>query len=182
MQRLYTNIKSIYRGYPAPIHHMELWYIVSWDNTFINYKAKLYTHMHLYNICLQSSTIKPLEKMPFIQQQLVLGNGIEVRDGISTVHHLASTYSFDCFQTKCIRRRQWPLPGSVMSGGTELLPSHTGLGFPHGTSGKEPACQCRRHETHVQSLGREDLLEKGMATHSSILAWRIPRTEEPDGL
>ena len=33
-------------------------------------------------------------------------------------------------------------------------------------------------ETQVQSLGREDLLEKGMATHSSILAWRIPWTEE----
>ena len=37
-------------------------------------------------------------------------------------------------------------------------------------------------ETWVQSLGREDPLEKGMATHSSILAWRIPWTEEPDGL
>ena len=37
-------------------------------------------------------------------------------------------------------------------------------------------------ETLVQSLGGEDPLEKGMATHSSILAWRIPRTEEPDGL
>ena len=34
-------------------------------------------------------------------------------------------------------------------------------------------------ETRVQSLGWEDTLEKEMATHSSILAWRIPRTEEP---
>ena len=34
-------------------------------------------------------------------------------------------------------------------------------------------------ETQVQSLGWEDPLEKGMATHSSILAWRIPLTEEP---
>ena len=34
----------------------------------------------------------------------------------------------------------------------------------------------------VQSLGQEDLLEEGMATHSSILAWRIPQTEEPDQL
>ena len=38
------------------------------------------------------------------------------------------------------------------------------------------------HETRVQSLGQEDLLEKEMATHSSILAWRIPWTEEPGGL
>ena len=37
-------------------------------------------------------------------------------------------------------------------------------------------------ETLVRSLNREDLLEKGMATHSSILAWRIPWTEEPGGL
>ena len=37
-------------------------------------------------------------------------------------------------------------------------------------------------ETWIQSLGREDPLEKGMATHSSILAWRIPWTEDPGGL
>ena len=36
--------------------------------------------------------------------------------------------------------------------------------------------------TQVQSLGQEDPLEKGMATHSSILAWRIPGTVEPGGL
>ena len=37
-------------------------------------------------------------------------------------------------------------------------------------------------ETPVRSLGREDPLEKGMATHSSILAWEIPQTEVPGGL
>ena len=47
------------------------------------------------------------------------------------------------------------------------------MGFPGGASGKESACQCRRHETWVQSLGQKDPLEEGMATHSSILAWRI---------
>ena len=39
-----------------------------------------------------------------------------------------------------------------------------------------------RQETRVQSLGQEDPLEKGMAAHSSILAWRIPWIEEPGGL
>ena len=39
-----------------------------------------------------------------------------------------------------------------------------------------------QEETRVQSLGQEDPLEKGMVTHSSILAWRIPWTEEPGGL
>ena len=37
-------------------------------------------------------------------------------------------------------------------------------------------------ETRIQSLGREDLLEKEMATHSNILAWEIPWMEEPGGL
>ena len=44
-------------------------------------------------------------------------------------------------------------------------------GFLSDTSGKEPACQCRRlKETLIQSLGREDPLEEGVATHCSILA------------
>ena len=38
------------------------------------------------------------------------------------------------------------------------------------------------YEIWVQSLGLEDLLEKGMTTHSSVLVWRIPWTEEPGGL
>ena len=37
-------------------------------------------------------------------------------------------------------------------------------------------------ETWVRSLGQEDPLERGTATHSSVLAWRIPMTEEPGGL
>ena len=44
-----------------------------------------------------------------------------------------------------------------------------------------PAMQ-EPQETQVQSLGQEDPVEDGMATHSSILAWRIPWTEEPSGL
>ena len=47
---------------------------------------------------------------------------------------------------------------------------------------KEPTGQCRRHEKRVRSLGWEDPLEKEMATHSSILAWRILWTDEPGGL
>ena len=40
----------------------------------------------------------------------------------------------------------------------------------------------KTRETQVQSLGQEDLLEKEMVTHSSILAWKIPWTEEPGRL
>ena len=42
--------------------------------------------------------------------------------------------------------------------------------FPGGTIGEEPGCQWRRYEAQVQTLGREDPLEEGMATHSSVLA------------
>ena len=53
------------------------------------------------------------------------------------------------------------------------------MGFPGGSDGKEAAAM---QETWVQSLCQEDLLEKGMAIHSSILAWRIPWIEEPGWL
>ena len=49
---------------------------------------------------------------------------------------------------------------------------------PDGSDDSLPAVW----ETWVRYLGQEDPLEKGMATHSSILAWRIPWTEEPGGL
>ena len=53
-------------------------------------------------------------------------------------------------------------------------------GFPDGSLGKESACKAG--ETQVHSRGQEDLLEEEMATCSSILAWKIPWTEEPGGL
>ena len=52
-------------------------------------------------------------------------------------------------------------------------------GFPGGSKVKNPPVM---QETWVQSLGGEDPLEECMATHSSILAWRFPWTEEPCGL
>ena len=53
----------------------------------------------------------------------------------------------------------------------------TRLLCPWGSPDKNTGVNCR--ETQVQSLGREDLLEKEMATHSSILAWKNPMDEEP---
>ena len=47
---------------------------------------------------------------------------------------------------------------------------------------KNPLANAGDIKDWVQSLGQEDPLEKGMATHSSVLAWEIPRTEEPGGL
>ena len=57
------------------------------------------------------------------------------------------------------------------------------LGYPVGSSGKEPVCLLQEtQETWVQFLGQEDPLEKEIATHSRILAWEIPWTEKPGGL
>ena len=60
-----------------------------------------------------------------------------------------------------------------------LLPILWGLDFPGSSDGKASACNAG---DLVRSLGQEDTLEKAMATHYSISAWRIPWTEEPHGL
>ena len=56
------------------------------------------------------------------------------------------------------------------------------MGFPTGSVVKNPPAMQELQETWVQSLGWKDPLEEGMATHSSLLAWRIPWTEEPGRL
>ena len=56
------------------------------------------------------------------------------------------------------------------------------MGFPSGSAVKNPPAIQKTQERWVQSMDREDRLEEGVATHSSILAWRIPWTEEPGGL
>ena len=62
------------------------------------------------------------------------------------------------------------------------------VGFPCGSDGKESACKAgdlgsiSGFNPWVQSLGQEDPLEKEIATHSGILAWEMPGTEEPGGL
>ena len=66
-------------------------------------------------------------------------------------------------------------------------PPGKGIGYPLQSSWASLVTQMVNNppamwETWVQSLGWEDPLEEGMATHSSILAWRIPWTEEPGGL
>ena len=78
-------------------------------------------------------------------------------------------------------------PGGVQSIGLQRVRHDCAantctLGFPGSTSGKEPTRQRRRHKTQVRSLSQEDPLKKGMASHSSILVWRMPWTEEPGGL
>ena len=71
----------------------------------------------------------------------------------------------------------WTIGGRIL---TKLsIANLANSGFPDGSGVKNlPPIQ----ETHVQSLGWEDPLDKEMETHSRILAWEIPWTEEPGGL
>ena len=59
---------------------------------------------------------------------------------------------------------------------------HMGRGFHSGSSAKNLPIMQEPQETWVQSLGQEEPLEEGVATHPSIRAWRIPWTKEPGGL
>ena len=54
--------------------------------------------------------------------------------------------------------------------------------IPGGSVVKNLPAMKEMQKMKIQSLGQEDPLEEGMATHSSVLAWRIPWTEEPGGL
>ena len=54
--------------------------------------------------------------------------------------------------------------------------------FPGGSVVRTLPAMKEPQEMQVRSLGREDALEEGTATHSSVLAWRIPWTEDPGGL
>ena len=56
------------------------------------------------------------------------------------------------------------------------------MGFPSDSVVKNPSAMQEAQEMRVSSLGWEDPLEEEMATHSSILAWRIPWTQAPGGL
>ena len=56
------------------------------------------------------------------------------------------------------------------------------MAFPMAQWVTNPSVMRKTQETQVQSLGQEDPLEEGTGTHSSVLAWRTPWTEEPGGL
>ena len=63
-----------------------------------------------------------------------------------------------------------------------MVATHTHRGFPSGWAVKNLLAMQETQETRLKSLGQEDSLEEGLATHSSILAWRIPWTEDPSVL
>ena len=83
------------------------------------------------------------------------------------------------------RRAWWATVHRAAKSQTPLkcLSVHSRLtGFPGGSKVKNLSAVQETRETWVQSPGQEDPLEEGMATHSSILAWKIPWVEEPGRL
>ena len=102
---------------------------------------------------------------------------------------------FDPWVGKISWQRKWQptpvfLPGNYHGerslvgyspwGCKELDTTEATESFPGGASGKEPTCQCMRlKKCWFDPPDQEDPLEGGVATHSSVLAWRIPWTEEP---
>ena len=109
------------------------------------------------------------------------------------------TFHFHAFEKKMATQSNvlaWRIPGTGEPGGLPSMRSHrvwhdwSNLaaaaavpcsGLSRWPSGKGSAYK-DGDKMRVWSLGREDPLEEGMVTHSSILAWRLPWTEEPDGL
>ena len=72
-------------------------------------------------------------------------------------------------------------PEQEMHGDRKWSQAAGAEGFPGGSGVKNPPAKAGEQETRVRCLDQEEALEEGTATHSSILAWRIPRTEEPRG-
>ena len=109
---------------------------------------------------------------PVLCKMFSIISGLYPQDAISNAPHTIMII-------KNIYRHYWQ--SQMGSRHSPLFPLCFTLirGFSGGSDGKEsPAMQ----ETWVRSLGQQDPLEKGMTTHSSILAWKIPWTEETGGL
>ena len=97
--------------------------------------------------------------------------------------------SYRCWRRTSVRQRLTSEWGVLW--GVSLQGAHCCGGLKCGNKQVIPRASLAAHmvknlpsmqETQVWPLGQQDSLEKGMATHSSIFAWRIPRTEEPGGL
>ena len=105
-----------------------------------------------------------------------LCNLMDCRPPVSSVHGILQTRIMDWVAIPFSRASSWHRDGTRVS----CIAGRFSTIWATSTAvvKNPPAMQ----ETWVQSLGQEDPLEKGIATHSTILVWRIPWTEEPSGL
>ena len=118
---------------------------------------------------LSLSQVGSLPSRPTWATRHLLSSAAQVQQGIPAASSWASQDQRDVL---CA------LPGFHCASSTSE-PPHLGVG---GFPGNEPRCQCRRYERLGLILGSGRPLEEGIASHSSSLAWRIPRTEEPGRL
>ena len=132
------------------------------------------------HFCLQVTVTNPCQK---------LRNGGPKLWGGSLLHWLLDGQAFQGEQAVPMKKvplgesapllvlllPDWFLLNTIINMSFLCSKSHQFLGFPSGSVKNPPAMQ----KVEVQFLGQESLLEKEMATHSSIPAWEIPRTKEP---
>ena len=99
---------------------------------------------------------------------MVHGSYLQLELGLFSLHYLLSDHPRPSVES---------IVGIALEFCHKSCGLRTSLGFLDGVVVKNSPA---RQKTLVRSLGQKDLLEKGMATHSRILVWRIPWTEEPD--
>ena len=114
---------------------------------------------------------------------------VERKRGMSQIDFIYLFFLSVIEVADCLLCRTWEQPpGCTTVRGLRFPPSdllviQLKLGLPRWCGGKESACQCRKlKRCGFHPPGWEDPLEEEMATHSSILAWEIPRRDEPGGL
>ena len=114
-------------------------------------------------------------------QYSCLENPMDRRAWWATVYAVATSQT----RLKRLGSSRLPLDCKLCEGRTDVLIIFISpyVGFPSGSTVKNlPAMQEPQETQAWVSLGQEDSLQKGTATHSNILAWKIPWTEEPGGL
>ena len=139
----------------------------------------------LGNICLQRGR-NLFAHNPFLLQTFSHYPSLPKTDRQTHTHHnrpaILSSQEFFIDFGLVSRVHQLPCHFFVIFRIQERESAAHSVGFPGGSAVKNLPAMQEPQETWVRSLGQEDPLEQEMATHSSILAWRIPWTEEPSGL
>ena len=133
--------------------------------------------------CIHRSKELSLEKGEVLIHKVFLTLYLELKLRVlSLCKIIYLPWSQSSYLSSVRRRRWWPCQLSQWVETDQIAPGIQKPGFPGGLMAKNPPAMQELQETGIWALGQEDPLEEGMATHSSILAWRIPWTVEPVGL
>ena len=174
MKILY-NIMQTFENFNETLFlaRLKLWTIRNQEKVTLKRKGEIYHSRHL-----QTNTHTTEE----IHIKLILYRSSRNLQGINISIALELFYkkNWKAFHTTVLKWKMWahtytnPEDWFYLLANIEVAIYKAPLGFSGGSDGKHTALM---QETQVQSLSWKDPLEKGLATHSSILAWRIPWTE-----